>query len=898
MRSCGSSTIRLTVSVFTGIALVAVVVCVSASPALAAAAMWTENGQRVTTRPGPNGSAVSVGDGVRGAIVAFVNDRGTSSDIQAQRIDSRGQIRWGSQGTAVRGTNPTRDPFARIVTDDCGGAIISWRDYRAGNWDVYAQRVGSDGRIRWKTQGVGVCTLSSHQDYPRITADGDGGAIICWDDYRAGSSNRDIYVQRISPSGKLLWTSTGVPVCTASGDQVYPRVVTDAWGGAIVTWNDARSGNWDVYAQRVNRDGQRRWQANGVAVCAAANSQWYPYMAAVGYGNTIITWEDDRTGARQIYAQMLDLDGKHLWTAHGNAVCNADGPQLNGAKGEGSICADGKGGAIITWSDIRAGQWDVYAQRMMPSGLGRWPVNGAVVSKNLRAKWDSVVSPDGSGGGIFAWRWISAHPLGITAQALSSTGSRRWGTSGVEVADVDNPADLAICQSGRDGAVVAWDDERSGKPEVYAQKLSLVSLDSSWYLAEGTTAWGFETYLSIMNPNSSPVSAQVTYMTDAGAVSGGKVYLSGQSQLTLFPRETLGDKDFSTSVTCLEGKAISVDRTMYWTGEGAPSPEGHSSIGATVPDYSWYLPEGSSNWGFETWLLVQNPTASEATCEVTYMVENEGPTAFTRKVPANSRRTYNMAEDIGSKDASVMVYSDRPVIAERSMYRNNRRQGHESIGTVRAAPAYFLAEGTTAWGFTTYVLVQNPQGSETEVEITYMTDAGPVAHPENPVKIPAGSRKTVRVNDFLNNRDFSTKVTGNQPIIAERAMYWNGGLGEACHDSIGIAAPHRFFNLPDGQCGGGYETWTLVQNPNPSDLTVEITYLSAEGVDNKTFTETIPAESRRTFNMADRYPGREVRAGILVRSTSSASGKKVIVERAMYWNSRGAGTDTVGGYSD
>jgi len=40
----------------------------------------------------------------------------------------------------------------------------------------------------------------------------------------------------------------------------------------------------------------------------------------------------------------------------------------------------------------------------------------------------------------------------------------------------------------------------------------------------------------------------------------------------------------------------------------------------------------------------------------------------------------------------------------------------------------------------------------------------------------------------------------------------------------------------------------------------------------------------------------EGRAAIMV--TSKTSGKKIMCERAMYWNARGAGTDTIGGYSD
>ena len=83
--------------------------------------------------------------------------------------------------------------------------------------------------------------------------------------------------------------------------------------------------------------------------------------------------------------------------------------------------------------------------------------------------------------------------------------------------------------------------------------------------------------------------------------------------------------------------------------KGASAPEGHSSVGVTSPATTWYLPEGSTNWGFETWLLIQNPNATEASCDVTYMIEGEGPKTVNHKVPANSRESYSMADDIGSR---------------------------------------------------------------------------------------------------------------------------------------------------------------------------------------------------------------------------------------------------------
>ena len=90
-------------------------------------------------------------------------------------------------------------------------------------------------------------------------------------------------------------------------------------------------------------------------------------------------------------------------------------------------------------------------------------------------------------------------------------------------------------------------------------------------------------------------------------------------------------------------------------------------------------------------------------------------------------------------------------------------------------------------------------------------------------------------------------------------------------------------------------TWTLVQNPNTLDVQVEISYLTPTGTGNVVKTETVPANSRRTFNMAE-HSGINGRASIMVKSKTA--GKNIMVERAMYWNNRGAGTDTIGGYGD
>lgn len=86
------------------------------------------------------------------------------------------------------------------------GAIITWQDYRGSETDIYAQRINAAGIPQWSTDGVVLCSADDYQYYPQIVGDGDGGAIITWEDNRNGgysSDDYDIYAQRVFPNGAI-----------------------------------------------------------------------------------------------------------------------------------------------------------------------------------------------------------------------------------------------------------------------------------------------------------------------------------------------------------------------------------------------------------------------------------------------------------------------------------------------------------------------------------------------------------------------------------------------------------------------------------------------------------------------------------------------------------------------
>jgi hypothetical protein len=187
---------------------------------------------------------------------------------------------------------------------------------------------------------------------------------------------------------------------------------------------------------------------------------------------------------------------------------------------------------------------------------------------------------------------------------------------------------------------------------------------TSWYLAEGCTGTGFETWVLVQNPNAEDARVELTYMTAEGPVQGPSVVIPARSRKTFDVSKDVPN-NYSVSTLVSSDKPVIAERAMY----GGNRTWGHDSIGTTAPNPTWYLAEGSTGQGFETWVLVQNPNAEDAQVHLTFMTntgEEDGPSVT---VPGKSRVTVNVAETVSDKwEVSTKVSADRPVIAERAMY--------------------------------------------------------------------------------------------------------------------------------------------------------------------------------------------------------------------------------------
>jgi len=440
-----------------------------------AARAWVADGVAISPNA-TNYKPFILSDGANGSIIAWHG--GTTSDIFAQRLLADGSIApgWPLLGpvTVCAAAGLQEQPV--LVSDLAGGALAFWQDARNGsNYDIYAQRINSAGQVpsggssTWIADGNPVSTAAGNQYTPAAVSDGLGGAIVVWQDGRRGAGNYDIYAQHVDGDGNLLWAPAGVPVCVATNNQINPTIVSDGAHGAFIAWQDYRKGTeYDIYVQHLAADGSvfpaSRFVTDGLGVCVAANSQFYPVLAADGAGGTYVAWQDYRTGTdNHIYAQHVTGlgDVPTGWPTNGSPVCQAQYSQYYPV-----VSGDGSTGVFLAWQDYRTGTTNhIYAQHLTTDDAGL-VADGVPVSTAANGQFSPQIAYDGTNGAFVTWydaRSGSTNDVYVQRMDNRGTLNPGWDRDGLPVCLAPNTQQFPVVTTSRPGtAIVTWQDLRSG----------------------------------------------------------------------------------------------------------------------------------------------------------------------------------------------------------------------------------------------------------------------------------------------------------------------------------------------------------------------------------------------------------------------------------------------------
>jgi alpha-tubulin suppressor-like RCC1 family protein len=683
--------------------------------------------------------------------------------------------------TGARAVTAGGEHTCALRTD---GTVLCWGD------NFYGQ-VG-DGTTPPRFSPTPVTGLGAGQ---RSVAAGDshtcavthGGAVSCWGSNWAGQLGDATTTPRFTPT-PVSGLDGGVAEVAAGGS--HTCALTS--GGAVVCWGDntwGQLGDGTTTARPtpvpvVGLDrrlvavaaGDRHTcavTAAGAVMCWGANAS-----GQLGDGTT-----SDRAvpvlamtglGAR---ATAVTAGGQHTCAVTDGGAARCWGDSSNGALGDGTVPLGqssapvpvlGFGGAATHGYFAEGATSAFFSTRLALVNPGERPAN----------TWLSFQRRDGS---------ELAHFIAMPPRSRRTVDPVDFtGMAGAEFATTVASTEPLVADR-----TMTWGDTAHGTYGAHTERL-VPDAATTWYLAEGATHSGFDLFYLVLNPSTTPADVRVTFLRPAPAAPLVRDYtVAPASRFTVWVNYTdpqLAATDVAAVVTSTNDVPVVVERAMYQTRAGLAFSAGHESAGVTQPATEWFLAEGATGEFFDLFVLVANPTGSDAEVEAMFLLPDGRTVEKRYRVGASSR--FNIwvdHEDAALADTAVSTIvrstNEVPLIVERAMWWPGSawHEAHNSPGATTTGPRWAVADGEVdaARNLDTYLLVANTAATPAEVRVTLLFEDGTEA-----VRTFAGlapkSRFNVPVGYWFPEaagRRFGAIVESlgpnPAPIVVERAMYWD-----------------------------------------------------------------------------------------------------------------------------
>ncbi len=419
------------------------------------------NNFRVT----PNDSiqwSPKVSAGPTGNFVVCWNDRRRGNwDVYAQIYNPRGEP-VGNNFCVNTDTGNAQQLLGDVAVNRFDEFIILWVDNRNGNDDIYAQRFDLSGSRLGPELKINDDTNNTAQNMPTVSAHPDGGYWIAWADSRSG--NYDIFCQRIARDGSKIGRNFRVNDDSASAHQRVSSIGMESQGNILIAWEDERNSNCDIYATILDDQGQPK--KSNIRINddpARTHNHYYPSVAG-GNNRFLVAWVDSRQGW-DIYAQFLDAQGN---TIGNNFLVNTEGVSAHQWY---PYCAmDASNNAIIVWMDYRAGMFQIYG-RLYDNNCN--PAGPEFVINDTSGEgYYASVSMNSTGYFLTSWMDLRDGDANIYCQLFSPDGSPIGSNIRVntDAAQVYQGYPACAIADNRNIAI-AWEDTRNGSYDVYFQWL-------------------------------------------------------------------------------------------------------------------------------------------------------------------------------------------------------------------------------------------------------------------------------------------------------------------------------------------------------------------------------------------------------------------------------------------
>jgi hypothetical protein len=466
--------------------------------------------------------------------------------------------------------------------------LVVWEDERDGDWDIYAQRVDTNGTIK----GEVICVADSADDLRRPAVAYDttqNRYLVAWQNEGA---TKAIGARVLNLNGTPF--AAAIDLTTGTFARTRPDVAYNpAANQYLVIWEyELAADDHNIWGRRVNPDGTA--DGGTFEIITHPDDDLEPALVAYPGGQYLLAWTSDRSGTYNVVGKQLPSSGDPTGQSTFQiSAGSGDERNLDVALNTGN------GRALVVWEDSRDdpgddSNWDVYGRQVRSDGST--PDAGFAICTAAGSQREPAVTFNWATGYqeyLVVWDGL------ITIQAARVSGDASTVGAITTVSAIPHFERYAAVAFGGDRYLVAWTDLRSGFADIKGQRITPTGAGlgyeigiSTGYLNQQQPAIAYSTqqqrWLVVWEDDRAGVRAVNGHLvTRDGWILGQLIHIGTQGMGQYSPAVAYNPDDDEFMVVWADWRAGSYD---VW-GQRVNAVDGslHTEFQInTDPDWQWY----------------------------------------------------------------------------------------------------------------------------------------------------------------------------------------------------------------------------------------------------------------------------------------------------------------------
>ncbi|MDD3052492.1 MAG: hypothetical protein PHR06_15310, partial [Candidatus Cloacimonetes bacterium] len=266
-------------------------------------------------------------------------------------------------------------------------------------------------------------------------------------------------------NAQFIWQENGLPIRqTVLCDTLCTKDIVDSGEYSFWVWSDIKTGDYDIYLQKFDSEGNLLWQDGGLPLTASPDLDFNPQIIMTSDDKIIISWQTLHYSANYSNyhrAMKLDLEGNILWnTMHETEIVTHPTRQVH------TLLANDNGGAFIIFKRNQ----QLLGMNLDQDGNSIWGETSVAILDAVQEVTSASINYTADDGLVI---FFEDNDSNLKITRIAADGSPIWNEQLIINNLAGNKDFLSLQRMSDNSYLCFWRDYRTTQRNIYTQKFNI-----------------------------------------------------------------------------------------------------------------------------------------------------------------------------------------------------------------------------------------------------------------------------------------------------------------------------------------------------------------------------------------------------------------------------------------